>query len=187
MRPLGQFRPHQKLHSSRASRLGAAAATTALIVGLGVGLAAPASAAEPDGPWSKSDPAGDAPAPVDITRGATHWEGKRIIARVDVRDLGKSGRFRVSLVDDGETIHLFVKKQGKKITKKVQNFNFEGKHQNLPCKGITVDWNAGKDYITVTAPLASCVDSGPWGTDGMWLKGPGGAVDKVGTIWWTGD
>jgi hypothetical protein len=147
-----------------------------------------ADAAEP-APWSRTDPTGDAPPPADIMTAATHWgpKGKTIFVRVEVRDLEQSGRLRVSLVDDGETIHIFVKKNLTTTLALVQHFNFEGKHENLPCKGILVEWNAIANYVFVRAPLGACVDAGPWGTDGVWLKGPLGAVDKVGKIWWTGD
>jgi hypothetical protein len=149
---------------------------------------AAADAAEP-APWSRTDPVGDAPPPADITMAATHWgpKGKTIFVRAEVRDLEQSGRLRVSLVDDGETIHIFVKKNLTTTLALVQHFNFEGKHENLPCKGILVEWNAIANYVFVRAPLGACVDAGPWGTDGVWLKGPLGAVDKVGKIWWTGD
>jgi hypothetical protein len=139
--------------------------------------------------WSRVDQIGDAPPPADIKMAATHWgpKGKTIFVRAEVRDLEQSGRFRVSLVNDGETIHLFVKKNLTTTLALVQHFDFEGKHDNLPCKGILVEWNAIAEYIFVRAPLGACVGSGPWGTDGVWLKGPEGAVDTVGKIWWTGD
>jgi hypothetical protein len=149
-------------------------------------LPAAAPAAAPAA-WDRADPRGDAPPPADILHGHTHWEGKSIVIRADVRDLAPTGRFRASLVDDGETIHVFIKKTDTTIKRFVLNYNFEGKHQKIPCKHISVQWNAQDDFVLVRAPLASCVDSGPWGTDGLWLKGPEGAVDKVGKIWWTGD
>jgi hypothetical protein len=156
-------------------------ATAALPVGA-------ADAAEPAA-WNRTDPIGDAPPPADITTAATHWgpKGTTIFVRVDVLDLEQTGRFRVSLVDDGETIHIFVKKNLTTTLPRIQSFDVEGNHQNLPCKGISVEWNAIADYVFVSAPLGSCVDSGPWGTDGVLLKGPLGAVDKVGRIFWTGD
>jgi hypothetical protein len=174
------FRVRRPLAAARLIACFALAATALLPAG--------ADAAEP-ADWSRADPIGDAPPPADITMAVTHWgpKGKTIFVRADVRDLEQSGRFRVSLVVDGETIHIFVKKNLTTTLALVQHFNFEGKHENLPCKGILVEWNAIADYIFVRAPLGACVDAGPWGTDGVWLKGPEGAVDKVGKIWWTGD
>jgi hypothetical protein len=148
--------------------------------------ALPAYSAEPAA-WNRTDPRGDAPPRADILRGHTHWEGKAILIRAEVRDLGQTGRFRASLVVDGETIHVFVKKTLTETKRWVLNYNFEGKHQKVPCKGITVEWNALDDYVFVRAPLGRCLGTQAWGTDGLWLKGPEGAVDKVGKIWWTGD
>ncbi len=175
--------PRRRHRSVRATY---AAVGTLLLGSLVAATASPAGAAEPE-PWSRVDATGDAPAAADLQAVRTSWEGNRILARAEVRDLGPTGRFRVSLVVDGETIHLYVRKTKSTIVKRVQNYNFEGKHQNLKCQGIKVTWSGKHDFISVSAPLASCVDSGPWGTDGMWLKGPSGDVDKVGTIWWTGD
>jgi hypothetical protein len=159
---------------------------TAFVLAASVLPTTAATAAAP-APWDRSDPLGDAPPRADILHGHTHWEGKSIVIRADVRDLAPTGRFRASLEDDAETIHVFIKKTPTATKRFVLNYSFDGTHEKIPCKHISVQWNARDDFVLVRAPLRSCVDSGPWGTDGLWLKGPEGAVDKVGKIWWVGD
>ena len=163
----------------------ATALTTAPATGLATGAA---DAAEPAA-WSRVDAVGDAPPPADITSASTHWgpKGKAVFVRVDVRDLQPAGRLRVSMVTDGETIHLFVKKTPTSTLAQVQNINFGGKIAKIPCPGIKVNWNAADDFIFMDVPLGVCINSSPWGTDGVLVRGPGGAVDKVGRIFWSGD
>lgn len=174
---------------SRARRhLGAVAALLISCGALGATAAPSADAAEPAA-WSRVDAVGDAPPPADITSASTHWgpRGKAVFVRVEVRDLQPAGRLRVSMVTDGETIHLFVKKTPTSTSAQVQNINVGGKIAQIPCPGIKVSWNAADDFIFMDVPLGVCLNSSPWGTDGVLVRGPGGAVDKVGRIFWSGD
>jgi hypothetical protein len=148
---------------------------------------ATAEAAEP-APWSRSDAVGDAPPPADITHASVHWgpKGKAVFVRVEVVDLQRAGKLRVSMFTDGETIHLLVKKTPTSLKARVQNINFDSS-QRIPCPGIKVNWNAADDFIFMDVPLGVCLNSSPWVTDGVQLTGPAGAKDKVGRIVWSGD
>jgi hypothetical protein len=168
-------------------RSGAVAALLISCSALGATAAPPAGAAEPAA-WSRTDPTGDAPPPADITSASTHWgpKGRAVFVRVNVVDLQPAGRLRVSMVTDGETFHLLVKKTPTSTKARVQNINFDSS-QRVPCPGIKVNWNAADDFIFMDVPLGVCINSSPWGTDGVQLTGPAGAVDKVGQIVWSGD
>jgi hypothetical protein len=147
-----------------------------------------ADAAEP-APWSRHDPAGDAPPPADMTFASVHWgpKGRAVFVRVNVVDLQPAGQLRVSMGNDGETIHLVVKKTPTSLRAKVRNINFSGEQEFVRCPGIKVNWNAAGNFVFMDVPLGVCWGRGPWGTDGVRVKGPAGAVDTAGRIVWTGD
>jgi hypothetical protein len=164
-----------------AARLIAGCALVAAVLPVGA-----ADAAEPE-PWSRHDPVGDAPPPADITFASVHWgpKGKAVFVRVEVADLQPAGQVRVSMVTDGETIHLVAKKTPTSLRGKVVNINFDSQ-QKLPCP-VKVVWNVADDFIFMDVPLRVCLPSFPWGTDGVRVKGPAGAVDTAGRIVWSGD
>ena len=145
-----------------------------------------ADAAEP-APWSRHDPTGDAPPPADITFASVHWgpKGKAVFVRVNVVDLQPAGQLRVSMVTDGETIHLVAKKTPTSLRGKVVNINFDSQ-QKVPCP-VKVVWNVADSFIFMDVPLGVCIPSHPWGTDGVRVKGPAGAKDTAGRIVWSGD
>lgn len=101
---------------------------------------------------SRSDPRGDAPAYLDITRLTVNNTARNVVFRVKVRDLRKRGVFRLWMYDGDAGAEAHVQRRANGSVKaKVFNTDLDDTYV-VDCPGLRASWKIRRDLVRVSVP-----------------------------------
>lgn len=101
---------------------------------------------------SASDPRGDAPAYIDVTRVTVRNATARVTFRVKVRDLGKGGTLVAYLYDGSSGVEFKAHRRANgSVAVKVTNTDLDDTYP-VDCSDVRGSWQPAKDKIKLSAP-----------------------------------